>query len=54
MATRKVARSATSGRFVPISYALRWPRVTVIETITYKPRRRGAVRHRRFKAGKDI
>jgi len=53
MATRKVARSATSGRFVSITYALRWPRVTVIETITYPSRLRRVAR-RRFKAGKDI
>jgi hypothetical protein len=54
MTARKVARSATSGRFVPIPYALRYPRVTVIETIAYPTRRRRAARHRRFKAGKDI
>ena len=51
MRTRKVARSATSGRFVSIDYAHRYPRVTVIETITYASRR---LQRPRFKAGKDL
>ena len=63
--TRKVARSATSGRFISAREARRWPQYTVVETITYpSPRRFGrrrAARHlteenpmeRPFKAGKD-
>lgn len=64
--TRKVARSATSGRFISAREARRWPQYTVVETITYPSsrrfaNRRHAARHiteenpmeRPFKAGKD-
>jgi hypothetical protein len=67
MSTRKVARSATSGRFISRRDAHRWPQYTVVETINYPSsrrlrRRRRAARHlteenqneRPFKAGKDI
>jgi len=66
MSTRKVARSATSGRFISARDARRWPQYTVVETITYPSRRRfrrrRSARHfteenqneRPFKAGKDI
>jgi hypothetical protein len=63
---RKVARSATSGRFISQREARRWPQFTVVESISYpSPRRFGgrprAARHlteengmeRPFKAGKD-
>ncbi|MBV8547654.1 MAG: hypothetical protein JO093_18740 [Acidobacteria bacterium] len=63
---RKVARSATSGRFISQREARRWPQFTVVETISYpSPRRFGGRRHaarhiteenqmeRDFKAGKD-
>jgi hypothetical protein len=63
---RKVARSASSGRFISEREARRWPQFTVVETISYpSPRRFGgrrrAARHlteenpmeRPFKAGKD-
>ena len=63
---RKVARSASSGRFISARDARRWPQYTVVETITYpSPRRstrRRAARHlteenqnrHGFKAGRDI
>ncbi len=64
---RKVARSASSGRFISARDARRWPQYTVVETITYPSsrrlrRRRRAARHlteenqnrHGFKAGKDI
>ena len=63
---RKVARSASSGRFISARDARRWPQYTVVETITYpsprRLRRRRAVSHlteenqnrHGFKAGKDI
>jgi hypothetical protein len=66
MSTRKVARSASSGRFISARDARRWPQYTVVETIEYpssrRLRRRRAVRHlteenqnrHGFKAGKDI
>lgn len=66
MSTRKVARSATSGRFISAKDAHRWPQYTVVETITYpSPRRtsrRRAARHlteknqnrHGFKAGRDL
>ena len=63
---RKVARSATSGRFITAREAHRRPQFTVVETISYpSPRRFGGRRHaarhiteekpmeRSFKAGKD-
>jgi hypothetical protein len=66
MSTRKVARSATSGRFISARDARRWPQYTVVETINYPSRRR--FRRRRsarhfteenlndssFKAGRDL
>lgn len=67
MSTRKVARSATSSRFISARDARRWPQCTVVETINYPSsrrlrRRRRSARHfteekqneRPFKAGKDI
>ena len=67
MSTRKVARSATSGRFISARDARRWPQYTVVETISYPSsrrlrRRRRSARHfteenqneRPFKAGKDL
>ena len=58
MATRKVARSATSGHFISIEEANRRPATSVIETIEYPSRRRFRRRRRAvrrpFKAGKDI
>jgi hypothetical protein len=66
MSTRKVARSASSGRFISRRDAHRWPQYTVVETIEYpssrRLRRRRAVSHvteenqnrRGFKAGKDL
>ena len=66
MSTRKVARSATSGRFISARDAHRWPQYTVVETIEYpssrRLRRRRAARHlteenqnrHGFKAGKDL
>ena len=66
MSTRKVARSASSGRFISARDARRWPQYTVVETIEYpssrRLRRRRAARHlteenqnrHGFKAGKDI
>ena len=66
MSTRKVARSASSGRFISARDARRWPQSTVVETIEYpssrRVRRRRAVSHvteenqnrSSFKAGKDI
>ncbi|HYI12360.1 MAG TPA: hypothetical protein VEK57_25120 [Thermoanaerobaculia bacterium] len=66
MSTRKVARSASSGRFISARDARRWPQYTVVETIDYpsssRLRRRRAARHlteenqnrSSFKAGKDI
>ncbi|HJQ37360.1 MAG TPA: hypothetical protein VKB93_09495 [Thermoanaerobaculia bacterium] len=64
---RKVARSASSGRFISARDARRWPQTTVVETITYpsSPRRVGrrrAARHlteenqnrSQFKAGRDL
>ncbi|HYH05689.1 MAG TPA: hypothetical protein VEK11_01400 [Thermoanaerobaculia bacterium] len=66
MSTRKVARSATSGRFISRRDAHRWPQYTVVETIEYpssrRLRRRRAARHlteenqnrHGFKAGKDL
>lgn len=66
MSTRKVARSASSGRFISARDAHRWPQYTVVETIEYpssRPlRRRRAARHlteenqnrHGFKAGKDL
>ncbi|HJQ38510.1 MAG TPA: hypothetical protein VKB93_15335 [Thermoanaerobaculia bacterium] len=44
MTIRKVARSSTSGRFVSITYARRYPRYTVIETMKYPSRRLRGVR----------
>ena len=66
MSTRKVARSASSGRFISARDAHRWPQYTVVETIEYpssrRLRRRRAARHltegnqnrHGFKAGKDL
>ncbi|HYK03188.1 MAG TPA: hypothetical protein VE974_15620 [Thermoanaerobaculia bacterium] len=66
MSTRKVARSATSGRFISRRDAHRRPQYTVVETISYPSRavsrRRRAARHlteenqneRPFKAGRDL
>ncbi|HYK04688.1 MAG TPA: hypothetical protein VE974_23245 [Thermoanaerobaculia bacterium] len=66
MSTRKVARSASSGRFISARDARRWPQYTVVETIDYpsssRLRRRRAVSHvteenqnrHGFKAGRDI
>ncbi|HEV3483991.1 MAG TPA: hypothetical protein VG106_01185 [Vicinamibacterales bacterium] len=66
MSTRKVARSATSGRFISARDARRWPQYTVVETINYPSsrrlrRRRRAARHLTeenqndsFKAGRDL
>jgi hypothetical protein len=66
MSTRKVARSASSGRFVSARDARRWPQYTVVETISYpSPRRFGRRRsalhlteenqmERPFKAGRDL
>ena len=66
MSTRKVARSASSGRFISARDARRWPQYTVVETINYpsssRLRRRRAVSHvteenqnrHGFKAGKDL
>ncbi len=67
MSTRKVARSASSGRFISARDAHRWPQYTVVETIEYPSSsrrigRRRAARHlteenqnrHGFKAGKDI
>ena len=63
---RKVARSASSGRFISARDARRWPQYTVVETISYPSRRRfgrrRSARHlaeenqmeRPFKAGKDL
>jgi len=63
---RKVARSASSGRFISARDARRWPQTTVVETISYpSPRRVGrrrTARHlaeenqmeRPFKAGRDL
>jgi len=63
---RKVARSASSGRFISARDARRWPQYTVVETISYPSRRRFGrrrpARHlteenqmeRPFKAGKDL
>jgi hypothetical protein len=63
---RKVARSASSGRFISARDARRWPQTTVVETISYPSRRRfgrrRSARHlaeenpmeRPFKAGKDL
>jgi hypothetical protein len=63
---RKVARSASSGRFISARDARRWPQYTVVETISYpSPRRVGrrrSARHlieenqqeRPFKAGRDL
>ena len=63
---RKVARSASSGRFISARDARRWPQSTVVETISYPSRRRfgrrRSARHlteenqmeRPFKAGKDL
>ena len=67
MSTRKVARSASSGRFISARDARRWPQYTVVETISYPSsrrlrRRRRAARHlteenqndSSFKAGRDL
>jgi hypothetical protein len=66
MSTRRVARSASSGRFISTRDAHRWPQYTVVETIEYpssrRLRRRRAARHlteenqnrHGFKAGKDL
>jgi hypothetical protein len=66
MITRKVARSASSGRFISARNARRWPQYTVVETISYPSRgrfgRRRSARHltgenqmeRPFKAGRDL
>jgi len=66
MSTRKVARSASSGRFISARDARRWPQYTVVETISYPSRcrvgRRRSARHlteenqmeRPFKAGRDL
>jgi hypothetical protein len=66
MSTRKVARSASSGRFISARDARRWPQYTVVETIDYpsrrRLRRRRSARHlteenqmdRSFKAGRDL
>jgi len=65
MSTRKVARSASSGRFITAREARRWPQSTVVETISYpsrRPRRRRAARHlteekqndASFKSGRDL
>jgi hypothetical protein len=66
MSTRKVARSASSGRFISARDARRWPQYTVVETIEYpssrRLRRRRAARHlteenqnrHGFKAGRDL
>jgi hypothetical protein len=66
MSTRRVARSASSGRFISARDAHRWPQYTVVETIEYpssrRLRRRRAARHlteenqnrHGFKAGKDL
>ena len=66
MSTRKVARSASSGRFISARDARRWPQYTVVETISYPSRRRfGGRRSARhlteenqmeqpFKAGRDL
>jgi len=62
---RKVARSASSGRFISARDARRWPQYTVVETISYpSPRRVGRRRSRHlteenqqerpFKAGRDL
>lgn len=63
---RRVARSATSGRFISAKDAHRWPQYTVVETIEYpssrRLRRRHVARHlteenqnrHGLKAGKDI
>ena len=63
---RKVARSASSGRFISARDARRWPQYTVVETISYPSRRRfgrrRSARHlteenqmeRPFKAGRDL
>jgi hypothetical protein len=66
MSTRRVARSASSGRFISARDAHRWPQYTVVETIEYPSsrrfRRRRAARHlteenqnrHGLKAGKDL
>lgn len=63
---RKVARSASSGRFISARDARRWPQYTVVETISYPSRRRvgrrRSARHlteehqmeRPFKDGRDL
>jgi hypothetical protein len=45
MSTRKIARSAATGRFVTTRFASKWPQCTVVETITV-PSRRTCRRHR--------
>jgi hypothetical protein len=39
--TRKVARDAGTGRFIPKSEAKRRPKTTVVETVPSRKRRRG-------------
>ena len=50
--TRKVARSATSGRFISARDASRWAECTVVETITCPPRR-PLLRRRRWRKGEN-
>jgi len=66
MSTRKVARSASSGRLITACDARRWPQYRVVETGNYpssrRLRRRCAAPHlteenqndSSFKAGRDL